>query len=82
MIHNYIIILLGFGYYIFCIAFTVPFFYYILDYVEEENRYNTTFDIVGLVIISMIVSPIATPIVLAYILGCACVEYITGDWSD
>lgn len=78
MIHNYIIILLGFGYYIFCIAFTASFFY-ILDYVKEENSYNTTFDVVGLIIISMIVSPIVTPIVLAYILGCACVEYITSD---
>ena len=78
MIHNYIIILLGFGYYIFCIAFTVSFFY-ILDYVKEENKYNTTFSQVGLVIISMIVSSIATPIVLAHILGCACVEYITSD---
>lgn len=78
MIHNYIIILLGFGYYIFCIAFTVSFFY-ILDYVKEDNRINTIFDMVGLVIISMIVSPIVTPIILAHILGYACVEYITSD---
>lgn len=80
MIHNYIIILLGLCYYIFCIAFTVSFFY-ILDYVKEDNRINTNFDMVDLVlvIISMIVSPIVTPIILAHILAYACVEYITSD---